>query len=388
MEDNQIKELLSRGVEEVIDRKHLEERLRSGEKLRIKLGIDPTAPKIHLGRTVNLLKLKDFQDLGHTIVLIVGDFTGLVGDTSDKEAERPMMSEKQVEENMKTYINQFGKILDIKKTEVHFNSKWLKKLGFLEIAKQAEMFGLHEIISRENIAKRIKSGKRVVLREVLYPLMQGYDSVAVNANVEIGGTDQRYNLLAGRVIQKLYGQEPQDIMTHTLLKGTDGRKMSSSWGNVINITDEPNDMFGKVMTILDELIVRYFKLTTRVPLSEIEEVEKELKKGVNPSVIKKRLACELVTMYHGAKKAALAQEEFEKVFSRKEKPSDIPEVKVRSKNIVDVLVETKLAASKSDARRLLEQGAVKLNDKVIKDQSVNANSGFLQVGKRKFLKIN
>lgn len=387
VKQGKINELLTRGVEEVIDRKHLEAALLGGEKLRIKLGIDPTAPKIHLGRTANLLKLGDFQDLGHKAVLIIGDFTGLVGDASDKDSERPMMAEKQVKENMKTYLEQFGKILDIKKAEVHYNSKWFKKLGYLELIKQADLFGLHEITARENVAKRMKAGKRVGLREVLYPLMQGYDSVAIKSDVEIGGTDQRYNLLAGRQIQRLYGQNPQDIITHTLIEGTDGRKMSSSWGNVINILDEPQDMFGKVMAILDSLIIKYFTGITRVPLEEIAQYEKELKAGANPMLIKKRLADELVTMYHGAKAAVVAEKEFEKVFSKKGKPTDIPEMKVKSHNIIDVLAETKLASSKSEARRLVAQKGVKIND-IVAGQSSEAISGsILQVGKRKFIKL-
>src|SRR3990167_9358867 len=226
---NQIAELLTRGVEEVIDRKHLEKRLQGKEKLRVKLGIDPTSPKIHIGRAVSLWKLRAFQDLGHTAVFIVGDFTGRVGDTSDKDAERPMLTAEQVGQNMTGYFAQAFKILDKSKTETYYNSKWLEKLGFLELARMASLFSLHEFQSREIIAKRLKAGQRVTFHEAMYPLMQGYDSVAVRANLELGGTDQRFNLLAGRTIQKMYGQEPQDIMMTTLMEGVDGRKMSSSW---------------------------------------------------------------------------------------------------------------------------------------------------------------
>lgn len=388
--DKKFEEILTRGVEEIIDRKSLEQKLASGKKLRVKLGIDPTSGNIHIGRATILWKLRQFQELGHKVVFIIGDFTGLIGDTSDKDAERPMLTEKQIKENLKGYLKQAGKILDLDKTESHFNSKWLKKLGFLEICQQADAFGLNEFISRENIAKRMKEGKRVSLREVLYPLMQGYDSVAVKSDVELGGTDQRFNLLAGRTLQRAYNQEPQDVLTMTLLEGTDGRKMSSSWGNVINLTDEPNDMFGKVMRVEDGLMIKYFTSATRVPLKEVSQIEKELKNGTNPRVLKKRLAEEIVTLYHGTKKAAAASEEFDRVFSQKEKPFDIPEMKVKSQNIIDLLVETKLSPSKSEARRLVQQGGVKLNDMVITewDDMLDVEDGqVLQAGKRKFIKL-
>lgn len=388
--DKKYEELLNRGVEEVIDRKHLEQQLASGKKLRIKLGIDPTSSNIHIGRAVVLWKLRQFQELGHKVIFIIGDFTGLIGDTSDKDSERPMLTEKQIKENLKGYLKQAGKILDLDKTESHFNSKWLKKLGFLDICKQADKFGLNEFISRENIAKRMKDGKRVSLREVLYPLMQGYDSVAIKSDVELGGTDQRFNLLAGRTLQRANGQEPQDVITMTLLEGADGRKMSSSWGNVINLTDEPNDMFGKVMRVDDSLMIKYFNLATKVSLKDIAQIEKELKKGTNPRLLKKRLAEEIVTLYHGKKLAAAASDEFDRVFSQKEKPSDIPEMKVKSQNIIDLLVETKMAPSKSEARRLVQQHAVKLNDQVIEewDAELDIETGqILQAGKRKFIKL-
>ncbi len=385
-----IKELLERGVDEVIDRRNLETKLNGKKKLRVKLGIDPTSPNIHIGRAVLLWKLRAFQELGHQVVFIVGDFTGLIGDTSDKDSERPMLTEAEVRKNLKTYFTQAFKILDKSKTETYYNSKWLKKLGFMEITQMADLFGLHEFSARELIKKRMDAGKRVSLREIMYPLMQGYDSVAVKADVELGGTDQRFNLLAGRTIQPMYIQVPQDILITRLLEGTDGRKMSSSWGNVINITDEANDMFGKVMSINDNLIVKYFDLATNVPKQEVIEVEKALKSGQNPRDLKIRLGKAIVTLYHGAKEAESAAKEFAKVFTNKEKPTDILEVKVKSSSIVDLLVETKLAESKSEAKRLVEQGGVKLNDKVIGDwkSNVSFESGqVLQAGKRKFVKL-
>lgn len=385
-----ISDLLNRGVNEVIDRKHLEEKLRGKKKLRVKLGIDPTSPNIHIGRAVLLWKLRAFQELGHTAVFIIGDETGKVGDTSDKDSERPMLTADQVKSNMQTYLDQAFKILDKKKTETHFNSEWLSRLPILELIRMANLFSLHEIESRELVAKRLKEDKRVSLHEAMYPILQGYDSVATKANVELGGTDQRFNLLAGRRIQELYGQEPQDILMTDILEGTDGRKMSSSWGNVINITDEPSDMFGKVMSIKDDLIIRYFTLATRVPMDEIAKIEEELK-SANPRDIKIRLATEIVTLYHGQTEALRAANEFEQVFSKKEKPTDIPKMKVKSSNIVDVIVETKLAASKSEAKRLIEQGGVMFDDKKVEDinfriQPING-SPILQVGKRKFVKL-
>ncbi|MDP2918004.1 MAG: tyrosine--tRNA ligase, partial [bacterium] len=254
-DSQKIKEVLTRGVAEVIDARHLEARMRKGEKLRVKLGIDPTSPNLHLGRSIPLLKLRDFQELGHQVVFIIGDFTGLIGDTSDKNAERPMLEKKTVESNMKTYLAQAGKILDTKKFEFRYNSEWLGKLNYQEIGEQADLFSVVEFINRENIKKRLNENKRVSLREMLYPLMQGYDSVAIKADVELGGTDQRFNLLAGRKMQEHFNQKPQDILMNNLIAGLDGRKMSSSWGNVINISDPPAEMFGKIMSMHDDLIL-------------------------------------------------------------------------------------------------------------------------------------
>lgn len=386
-----IDELLARTVSEVIDKKDLERKLKSGKKLRVKLGIDPTSPNLHIGRAVVLWKLRAFQELGHQVVFICGDFTGLIGDTSDKEAERPMLTEAQVRANMKSYFAQAGKIIDSSKAEMHYNSKWLKKLGFLEIGHMANEFSLHEFASRELIKKRLDAGKRVSLRELLYPLMQGYDSVVVKADVELGGTDQRFNLLAGRSIQPLYKQTPQNILTTELLEGTDGRKMSSSWGNVINLTDAPGDMYGKVMSIADELIEKYFIFTTRLALKDVKAFLKEV---THPKLQKQRLALELVSLYHGKEKALKAQEEFIAQFSEKQLPTDIPTARVKpgKYSLVDLLVTTKLASSKSEARRLIEQGGVKFNQEVVKAdkemQIEKKNNLLLQVGKRKFVNLS
>lgn len=385
----QIEELLTRGINEIIDYIHLKQRLLSGKKLRIKLGIDPTSPNIHLGRAVALLKLKDFQQLGHQVVFIIGDFTGIIGDTSDKESERPMLSEKEVQKNMRTYISQAEKILDIKNTEIHYNSKWLTKLGYAEIGRQANQFSLAEFINRENIKKRLAKGIRVSLREVLYPLMQGYDSVAIKADVEIGGTDQRFNLLAGRALQTYHKQQPQDILMTNLILGTDGRKMSSSWGNTINLTNKPNDMFGKIMSLSDDLIISYFEHCTRVPIEQVKKYDEQLRENrINPRNIKMKLAYEITKMYWGEKKAIGAQNFFIDVFQKKNIPSQIPEVKLANKNIIEILILSRIAKSKSEARRLISQGGIKVDGKTVNSFEKLIKSGsVVQKGKRSFVKI-
>ena len=385
----QIKQILERTVVEVIHKDSLEKKLLGKKTLRVKLGIDPTSSNIHLGRAVALWKLREFQDLGHTVVFIIGDFTGQIGDTSDKDAERPMLAEQQIKQNLKTYLQQAFKILDKKKTEVHYNSKWLKKLTLSEIGYLADMFGLHEFSSRENIAKRLTAGKRVSLRELLYPLMQGYDSVMVKADVELGGSDQKFNLLAGRTLQSGYKQNPQDVLMVELMEGTDGRKMSSSWGNTINLLDTPEDMFGKLMTIKDELIEKYFIFTTRLSREEIKQIIKQYK---NPRVQKLVLASTVVTLYHDVKLAEQAREKFISQFSNKELPTDIKEVKVKpgEYSLVDLLVTLKLVESKSEAKRILQQNGVKINQQKPASESIkieNKNNLIVQVGKRKFIKI-
>jgi tyrosyl-tRNA synthetase len=338
--------------------------------------------------------------LGHQVVFIVGDFTGQIGDTSDKDAERPMLSEDEIQKNLETYFDQAYKILIKDKTEVYYNSTWLKDLGFAEIGKLANLFGMHEFSTRDNIAKRLKAGKRVSLRELLYPLMQGYDSVAVRADVELGGTDQRFNLLAGRTIQEAYGQKAQDVLMMELLEGTDGRKMSSSWGNTINLTDSAEIMFGKAMSVPDNLMDRYFKLATKTRADHIEELKKSYE---NPRDLKMILAHTIVEQYHGANAARKAQEAFVSQFSKKELPSDIKEVKVKAGDyaLTDLLVKLNLVSSKSEAVRMILQGGVKINQQKISPETKGnsksivvpsvkigtKNNLILQVGKRKFIKI-
>jgi len=386
--EEKIKEVLTRGVEEIIVKENLEKKLRSGKKLRIKLGIDPTSPNLHLGRSVTLLKLRDFQQLGHKIVLIIGDFTGLVGDTSDKDSERPMLERKVVKENMKNYVAQAGKVIDIKKCEVRYNSEWLGKLNYGEIGAQANLFSVAEFITRENIKRRLDTGKRVSLREMIYPLMQGYDSVAIRADVEIGGTDQRFNLLAGRKMQPFYKQAGQNIITGPLVEGTDGRKMSSSWGNTINLNEAPNQMFGKVMSVKDDLIIRYFTLLTRVAMKDVRKYEREIKEGANPRDFKLKLAFEIVKFYHGEKAAKAAWDYFLKTFSKKETPKDIPLLRVKDHDIISVLIESGACASKAEARRVIQQGGVKINEKrVLSFDRITRTGDIIQKGKRFFIKI-
>jgi len=388
-----IEEILARGVGEVIDNDRLRKKLMSGEKLRIKFGVDPTSPNLHIGRAVSLLKLKDLQDLGHEIVLIVGDFTGVIGDTSDKDSERPMLSSGDIKKNMKTYFSQAGKILNMRKVEKHYNSKWLKRLGYAEIGEQADQFSVSDFISRDNIKKRLDSGKRISLREVLYPLMQGYDSVQVKADVEIGGTDQRFNLLAGRKLQQHFGQETQDILMTELLLGLDGRKMSSSWGNTIDILDKAEEMYGKVMSMDDKEMVSYFLLCTRVPVPEVEGIKVSLSNGdVNPRDIKMRLAREIATIYHGEKEALKAEEVFVKTFQKKEVPEEIEKVSVDGgEKLIDVMVSEKIVKSKTEARRLIADGAVKNveNDEKITDTDYTIEKDItLKIGKKRFVKVN
>jgi tyrosyl-tRNA synthetase len=382
-DEKKIDELLSRGVSEAIVKENLKKKLMSGRQLRVKLGIDPTSPNLHIGRAVALWKLRQFQDLGHTAIFIVGDATGVVGDTSDKESERPMLSAEKVRENMKTYFDQAFKILDPQKTETHHNSEWLNKLGFLELTRMASLFGLNEFSSRELIAKRLETGQRVSFHELLYPLMQGYDSVAVRADVELGGTDQRFNLLAGRDIQKLYKQESQDVMMMELLEGTDGRKMSSSWGNVVNLLDAPADMFGKIMSVKDELVSKYFNLCTRVPLEEIPEILK-----LHPKEAKLRLAFEITSLYNGPEAAQRAKEEWENTFSKGETPADIPETTVSGETTFLEALGV-LGESKTNLRRLADQGAISdEHGKKVGDLSKPVHhSVTLRIGKHRFLKI-
>lgn len=388
-DEAKIDELLSRGVEDIIVKEDLKKDLMSGRVLRIKLGVDPTGPKIHLGRAIPLRKLREFQKLGHQVVFIVGDFTAQVGDASDKSEKRPMLTRSMIDENLKDYKSQISKILDLSKTEFVYNNDWLSKLTFEEVTKLAEVFSVQQMLARRNFKDRFDKGIEISLREFLYPMMQGYDSVAVKADLELGGFDQLFNLKAGRTVQEFYGQPKQNLLTCVMLEGTDGRKMSTSWENIITIVDEPFDMFGKLMSVRDELIVKYFTLCTDLTLPEIADIEKELTGGSNPRDIKMRLATELVTMYHDEKQASLAKNSWIETFSKGGVPETVPEIHTTSdKDLADVLIEGGVVTSKTDWRRLVEDGAVADTEgNSLMDPKVKASNQTLKIGKKRFIKI-
>ena len=383
-----INEILTRGVEDIFVKEDLEKKLLSGEQLRVKLGFDPTGDKIHIGRAIILRKLKEFQKLGHQVVFIVGDFTALIGDPSDKLEKRPMLSVDQIKANLKNYKKQIGRIIDLNTSEFHFNSKWLSKLTFKEITELAESFTVQQMSNRRNFKERLKNGQDISLREFLYPLMQGYDSVEVKADVEIGGFDQLFNLKAGRVIQKHFGQPEQDILTTKMLEGTDGRKMSTSWGNVINITDEPNDMYGKIMSMKDELLPQYFLLCTDLSEQEINEAID----GVHPKEAKMRLAREIVSIYYSKNLAKKAESNFVDTFSKGSVPENIQEIIIfKSLPLSDIVIENKIVSSKSEFKRLAQEGGIKdlETDKIITDFNyVVSSNQAIRIGKKRFIKIS
>jgi tyrosyl-tRNA synthetase len=385
-----VEDVLTRGVEEIFIEEDLRKKLYSGKQLRIKLGIDPTSPYIHLGRAVTLRKLRAFQDLGHHVIFIVGDFTAKIGDPSDKLEKRPMLTDAQIKANLKKYLDQISLILDMKKVEVQYNSKWLKKMGFFEIGQLLECFTVQQMSKRRNFKERLESDQDIYVVEFMYPALQGYDSVMVKADVEIGGFDQLFNLKAGRIVQRRYGQNEQDVMTLSMLEGTDGRKMSSSWGNIISIVDTPSDMFGKIMALKDDLIIKYFLLTTTLPLKDIEEIAALLAEGENPMVLKKRLAQEIITLYHNKKKAERAELEWEKTFQKKEIPDNIETIQAKEGDLLqDVLAAAGIVSSKSDFRRLVDEGAITHleSGKKIEEYKREVKEGTYRVGKKRFCKI-
>ncbi|PIR40145.1 MAG: tyrosine--tRNA ligase [Candidatus Zambryskibacteria bacterium CG10_big_fil_rev_8_21_14_0_10_34_34] len=389
-DENKIDEVLTRGVEEVIVKEHLKERFCSGEKLRIKLGIDPTASDLHLGHAVPLRKLKQFQDLGHQIIFLIGDFTAKIGDPSGRDDARKVLSEKEVEENMKNYQKQAGKILDMKKVEIRYNSEWYKNLGYNFLFELTSKFTIARILERDDFKKRIKDDIDISMLEILYPLLQGYDSVALDADVEIGGTDQKFNLLMGRKVQRRYGKPEQDILTVPLLEGLDGvNKMSKSLNNYIGINEDSDNMFGKTMSISDSLVRKYFRLLTDLQEDEIDGMRKKVGMDFNPKNIKIKLAKEIVKMYHGEKEAKKAQENFERTFSKREFPEDAKVLKVlKTDKLIDVLVDNKIVESKSEFRRLILAGAVSdFPNKKISDsnEAVGGSERKIKVGKRVFV---
>lgn len=395
--------LIERGVEEIIGIEDLKRKLlrfyQTGKSLVVKEGFDPSAPDIHLGHTVTLRKLRQFQDLGHQVVFLVGDFTGRIGDPTGKSETRRQLSEEEVKRNAETYAQQASKILDFQKIVIEFNSKWLSKITLADLIGITSHITVARMLEREDFAKRLKAGKPVGLHEFLYPVMQGYDSVALRADVELGGRDQRFNLLVGRDLQREFGQEPQVVITMPLLEGTDGvEKMSKSLGNYIGINEPPFIMFGKVMSIPDSLIEKYFLLLTDVPTEEIQKMKVEYEKGeLHPRDWKKRLAFEIVRMYHGEQEAILSQEDFERAFSQKEMPEEAREVIIPSSLlkegkiwILKLLQETGVPYSNSELRRLIEQGGVYFNGERISNVNTDLeikDGDYLKVGKKDFFRI-
>ncbi len=394
MKDTEL-ELLLRGVEEIIPKKEFHKKLNKNRPLRIKLGFDPTAPDLHLGHTVILNKLKLFQDLGHEVIFLIGDFTGMVGDPSGVDETRPVLSEEEIKKNAKTYERQVFKILDKKKTEIRFNSEWMDNFSPKEFIKLSSVQTVARMLERDDFHKRYSSQKPISIHEFLYPLLQGYDSVALNADVELGGTDQKFNLLLGREVQKFYGMEPQIAFTLPLLEGLDGiKKMSKSLENYIAIEDEENDMFGKVMSVSDELMWRYFELLSFKSDKEINKLKRAQTNGENPRDIKFMLAEEIVDRFHGEGSGRKAREEFKSIFQRGKNPSNVVEIEIQLKEqditLPRVLKEAGLVASTSEALRLIKQGAVKVEGEKIIDSKhkISSNSSLLyQIGKRKFSKI-
>ncbi|MFA4845045.1 MAG: tyrosine--tRNA ligase [Patescibacteria group bacterium] len=389
-----IEELLTRGVEHVYpSREFLEARLKEGKQLSLYLGIDPTGPDLHIGHSIQLRKLRQFQDLGHKVILLIGDFTGMIGDPTDKSAARRRLTREEVLKNAEHYKQQASKILDFNgknPVELKYNSEWLAKLSFGEVLELAAHFTVPQMLTRDMFKQRIKDGKDVYMSEFLYPLMQGYDCVAMNVDGEVGGNDQTFNMLAGRDLMKAMRGKEKFVITDKLLADPTGKKMGKSEGNMITLGDSSDEMFGKVMSWTDGMIVGGFELLTDEPMEEVVAISKSLiREEVNPRDVKARLAREVVGFYHGEKEATAASERFDQLFQKKEKPEEILGVQIKgSMKISDLLVEVGFASSKSDARRLIDGGGVKVNDAVVEDAEMVVVSGALiQKGKRHFVRV-
>jgi len=384
-------ELIRRGTEEILIEEDLLWRLKIGKPLRIKAGFDPTAPDLHLGHTVLLNKMRQFQELGHTVMFLIGDFTGMIGDPSGKNETRPPLTREQVAENAKTYRAQVFKVLDPEKTQICFNSEWMDKLSPVDLIKLAATHTVARLLEREDFHKRYTSNQPIAIHELLYPLLQGYDSVAMQADIELGGTDQKFNLLMGRELQKHFGQKPQVVITMPLLLGLDGvKKMSKSLGNYIGIDEKPNDIFGKIMSISDDLMWLYFELISFKPMTDIKRFRLEIAEGLNPRDIKFLLAEEIVERFHDRAMARLARENFIAQFQQGVIPENLPEIRLASgMKIPNAIKAAGLTASTSDAIRMIDQGAVKINGERLSDADYVLQAGevIVQVGKRRFAKI-
>jgi tyrosyl-tRNA synthetase len=392
--EEQIAEL-ERGAHEVLTRADLGKKLKRGQPLRVKAGFDPTAPDLHLGHTVLLNKMRQFQQLGHEVTFLIGDFTGLIGDPTGRNATRPPLTVDEIQANANTYRTQVFRILDAEHTRVDFNSRWLSKLTATDMVKLTAHYTVARMLERDDFAKRYKSGQPISIHEFLYPLAQGYDSVAMRTDVELGGTDQKFNLLVGRTLQEAYGQEPQVVLTTPLLEGTDGvNKMSKSLGNYIGITEGPDSMFGKLMSISDELMWRYFELLSFRPLKEVEALRREVAGGRNPRDIKFELARELVARFHDGAAAERAQRSFTARVREKAVPDDLPLRRIpvdgEGLRLANLLKEAGLAASTSEANRKIEEGAVRIDGERVADRGLILKAGaehVLQVGNRRFAKV-
>jgi len=388
-----IEKVVERGVVEILPDKESFLKLAKKKKLKIYFGIDPTSPNLHLGHFVPLKKLAEFQQLGHETILLIGDFTAQIGDPSGRDKKREPLTQEQVQRNMKNYKSQFSKVLDLSKTKIAYNSQWLAKMDLRDVLELASHFTVSRLLERDMFQERLKKGQEVWVSEMLYPLLQGYDSVALDVDLEIGATDQKFNMLVGRKLQKIYRKREKFVLTVPLLLGLDGRKMSKTYNNTVNLTDPPNEMFGKIMSLKDELIFEYFRLLTNVPEKEVTNMEEAVKEGkLNPRDAKEKLALEIVTFFWGEDKALQAKKEFIKVFREKEIPEDIPTFfsPKTSYPILDLLIYLHLANSKSEAKRLIKQGGVKIDKVVVKDPKivVEVKEGMvIQVGKRKFARL-
>jgi tyrosyl-tRNA synthetase len=383
--------LLKRGVSEIIVEDELVQLLRSGKKLRLKEGFDPSSTDIHLGHMVGLRKLRQFQELGHQVVLIVGDWTAQIGDPSGASITRPMLTAEKVKENAETYMKQFFRVVDRSKTEVRWQSEWFGKFSLADVIKLTSKFTVAQFLAREDFNNRFKAGKPIAITELLYPLLQAYDSVAVQADVEFGGQDQKFNFLVGRELQSMMGQRPQQCFMTALLVGTDGvHKMSKSLGNYIGVDESPDEIYGKVMALADNMIIQYFDLLTDITAQELLEFQRQIAGNtINPMNLKKRLAVELVTQLHGREEAVKADEHFTKVFQKREMPEVIEEVEVvADEDIRDIITRANIAKSRSDAGRLLQQGAVSIdNVKISSGKNVYQNGNVIKVGKHHFIKL-
>jgi len=393
--DEQIN-LIKRGAVQICEESELREKIKKNKPLRVKLGVDPTAGELHLGFTVVLRKLRQFQDLGHQAVLIIGSYTAQVGDPSGRDKTRPQISEEQVIANAEFYLEQAGKVLDLEKLEVCYNGDWFKKMNFLDVITMLSKSTVARTLEREDFSNRYSAGTPIYLHEFVYPLMQGYDSVIIKADVELGGTDQTFNLMVGRDLQRDAGQEPQVCITMPLLEGLDGvRKMSKSYGNYVGISDESNDMFGKLMSINDELMWKYYELLTEIPLGKITEMKEGIASGkIHPMDVKKNLAINIISQYYDEETAINARSAFEEVFSKGNLPDDMPEFKLSGEeaeiNFIKILTETKIAPSGGEVRRLIKQGAISIDGEKISDISIplpEKDEFVVKIGKRRYLKI-